>query len=123
MGLLTFLLFHLPTFSCHVYSNFTFTLFIIPSRKVFFEPNIEAYEEVTTTHFLDFEFGNPVSAVLPGDRDHRKALAAQDGLKRQFHSYVEMGRNNWAHPVDHCFTIGFEGIGCVVQPVPEHHAD
>ena len=46
-----------------------FILFIIPSGKILFHPNIEADEEVAAAHFLDLEFGAAGAAVAPGDGD------------------------------------------------------
>jgi hypothetical protein len=37
-----------------------------PPGEVFFEPDIEADEDVAAAHFLDFELGGAGAAVAPG---------------------------------------------------------
>ena len=54
-------------------------LSVIPPGEVFFEPDIEADEDVAAAHFLDFELGGAGAAVAPGDGNRGVAEAARDG--------------------------------------------
>ena len=43
--------------------------FVIPAREVFFQPDVEADEEVAGAHFADLKFGYTLAAVSPSDGD------------------------------------------------------
>jgi hypothetical protein len=55
---------------------------VIPSGEIFFQPHIEADEEIAAAHFLDFEFGGAGAAVAPSDGDGGKTEATDDGFER-----------------------------------------
>jgi len=57
-----------------------FGLLVISLAEIFFQPQIEADEQVTAAHFLDFELGHASAAVTPGNRHHRPGISANDGL-------------------------------------------
>jgi hypothetical protein len=52
---------------------------VVPAGEVFFEPDIDADEEVAAAHFLDFEFGGAGAAVAPGEGDGGETEAARVG--------------------------------------------
>ena len=56
------------------------------------------------------------------DGDSGEAVAAHDGLERQFHRDVEMRGEDRAHALDHLLTVDLEGIRRVVQPMAEKKA-
>ena len=96
---------------------------VIPSGEIFFQPNVEADEEIATAHFLDFEFGDAGAAVAPGDGDGGETEAANDGFQREFNRDVEVGREDGADAVDDRAAVGFEGVGGVVEAVAKEDAD
>ena len=51
---------------------------IVATTKIFFEPDVEADEKITATHFLDFKFGGAGPAITPGNRDNRPGVTAYD---------------------------------------------
>ena len=73
---------------------------IIPTRKILFKPNIEADEEISAAHFLDFEFCDAMAAVPPGDRDRGERKSAHDGFQGEFDGDVEVGAEDRANAVD-----------------------
>ena len=72
---------------------------IIAAGEVFFEPDIEADEEVAAAHFLDFEFGGAGAAVAPSDGDGGETEAADDGFEREFDRDVKMGGEDGADAI------------------------
>src|SRR6476646_5400646 len=53
-------------------------LLIVAFAKVFFEPDVEANEEVTATHFVDLEFGGAGATIAPSNWNHSPGIAAHD---------------------------------------------
>jgi hypothetical protein len=69
-------------FSVSDFQFFSFLAFsIVSPGEVFLEPDVEADEEVAAAHFLDFELGDSVAAVAPGDGDGGVGVAAHDGFE------------------------------------------
>jgi len=96
---------------------------IVAPREIFFEPDVEADEEVAAAHFFDLEFGDPVAAVAPGDRDGGEAVSAHDGLKGELDCDVEMRGKDGPDAVNNGFPVGFEGVRCVVKAVVKEDAN
>ncbi len=104
--------------------NLVKTLFqIIPTREIFFQPNIEADEEVAAAHFLDFELGGAGAAVPPSDGNGGETEATDDGFEREFDRDVEMRGEDGTDAVDDRAAVGFEGVSGVVEAVPEEEPD
>ena len=68
----------------------TFLFLIISSGKIFFQPNIEANEEVATAHFLDLELGGSGAAIAPCNGHDGVGVTPHDRLEGQFDSNVKM---------------------------------
>ena len=51
---------------------------IVAFAKVFFEPDVEADEEVTATHFVDLEFGGAGATIAPSNWNHGPGITAYD---------------------------------------------
>lgn len=92
---------------------------VIAARKIFFQPDIKADEQIAAAHFLDLEFRLASAAVAPSDGDHGEGKSSDDGFERQLDCDVEVGRENRAYAIDHSFAIGFEGVGRIVKAVVE----
>ena len=92
---------------------------VVAPREIFFEPDVEADEEVAAAHFFDLELGGPVAAVAPGDRDDGKTVSAHDGFEGEFDRDVEVRGKDRPHAVNDGLPVGLEGIGRVVEPVVE----
>lgn len=83
-----------------LFGPFSFPAFsIIPPGKIFFQPDVEADEEVAGSHFVDFQFGHAGSAVVPGDGNNGVGIAADDGFEGEFDGDVEVGRENGADAI------------------------
>lgn len=95
---------------------------VVAAGEVFFHPDVEDDEEVAAAHFFDFEFGDAVAAVAPGDGDDRKIVAADDGFEGEFDGDVEVRGEDGADAVDDFFAVGFEGVGGVVKAVAEEES-
>ena len=65
-------------------------LLVVAAGEIFFEPHVEDDEEVAAAHFFDFEFGNAVAAVAPGDGYDSKVIAADDGFEGELDGDVEV---------------------------------
>lgn len=81
---------------------------VIPAREIFFQPHIEADEEIAAAHFCDLKFGDAGAAVAPSDGDGGETKAADDGFQREFDRDVEVGREDGADAVDDRAAVGFE---------------
>lgn len=66
-------------------------LSVIAPREIFFQPNIEADEEVARAHLVDFEFGDSGPAVAPGDGDGGEAVSPHDRLQWELDGDIKMG--------------------------------
>jgi len=98
-------------------------LFVIASREIFLQPDVEDDEEVAAAHFADLEFGHARTAVAPGDGNDGETVAADDGFQGEFDGDVEVGREDGADAVDDFFAVGFEGVGRVVETVAEEETN
>jgi len=96
---------------------------VIPTREIFFQPHIEADEEIAAAHFLDLELGGAGAAVAPGDGDGGETEPTDDGFEREFDRDVEVRREDGADAVDDGAAVGFEGVGGVVEAVAKEEAD
>ena len=96
---------------------------VVPTREIFFQPDIEADEEVATAHFLDLELGGAGAAVAPSDGDGGKTEPTDDGFEREFDRDVEMRGEDGADAVDDRAAVGFEGVRGVVEAVAKEDAD
>ena len=48
------------------------TLSIVPSAKIFFEPEVENDKEIAAAHLPNLQFRNPVAAIAPSDGKNSK---------------------------------------------------
>ncbi len=85
---------------------------IISTREIFFQPDIEADEEIAA-HFFDLEFRFTGAAVAPGDGDDGEGNTSHDGFEGKLDLDVEVRQENGADAIDHRFAVGLEGVGCV----------
>lgn len=96
---------------------------IVATGKVFFQPDIEANEEVAATHFFDLELGHTCAAITPSDRYGGEAEAPDNGFQWEFDRDVEMRGEDRADAIDDFPAIGLEGVRCIIQAVAEEEPD
>jgi hypothetical protein len=84
---------------------------VVTAAKVFFQPNIETDEKITTAHFLDSKLGRAAAAVTPGNGNHGPGIAADNGFKWNLNRKIKMRREKRATTFYHFPPIGFEGVG------------
>ena len=92
---------------------------IIAARKIFFQPDIKADEQIAAAHFLDLEFRLTGAAVAPGDGDDGEGKSSDNGFERKLDCDVEVRREDRAYAIDDGFAIGLEGIRRIVEAVVE----
>ena len=112
---LSILLFRLVFFLCGAV--------VVAAAEVFFQPDVEADEQVAAAHFLDLELGLARAAVAPGDGHDGPGVPAHDGLERQLDGEVEVRRDERAAALDDLAPVGFEGVGGVVERNAEQAPD
>src|SRR5260370_31229118 len=69
---------------CFVFHQSLRPAVIVPSRKMFLEPQIKNDEEIAAADFLQLQLGNAGLAVSSGNRDRGVGIAAHDRLQRPF---------------------------------------
>ena len=92
---------------------------IIPAREIFFQPDIEADEQIAAAHFFDLEFRLTGAAVAPGDGDDGEGKTSHNGFEGKLDRDVEVRRENGAYAIDHGFAVGLEGVSRVVEAMIE----
>lgn len=94
---------------------------IVAAAEILLQPYIQTDEEIAAAHFPDFQLGLPVAAISPCDGRDRPRIASYNGLQGQFHSEIEMRRNERPAPIDHGLSIGFECVRRIIQSYSEEH--
>src|SRR5258708_2241102 len=94
---------------------------IIAARKHLLEPQIQDYEQIAASHLLDLELGDTGLPVSPGDRNHRKGEASDDGLQRHFNREIEMRRDERLHELDRFAAVTLERVRNVVVAEAEYY--
>lgn len=54
---------------------------VITPAEILFQPKVEHNKEIPAAHFADLELGDARLAVAPGDGDHCKRIATNNGFE------------------------------------------
>src|ERR1043166_8958329 len=88
---------------------------VIASAEIFFQPDVEADEQITAAHFLDLQFCLACASVLPSDGHRSPSEAAHNRFQWQLHRQVKVWRDERAAAFNHFAAISLEGVGCVLE--------
>lgn len=95
---------------------------IVPPAEVFFEPDVQTDEQITATHFFDFELRGAGSAIAPGYGDNFPAVSPDDGFQWNLDGQIEMRGQEWSASTNYRASVCLERIRRIVQIDPEEHA-
>src|SRR5258706_12759714 len=96
---------------------------IVPSRKIFFEPQVKNDEEIAAAHFLQLQLGNGGLAVSPRNRDGGVGITAHDRLEGQLDRQIEVRRDDRLNARNYFLTVALERICDIVEAEAEGQHD
>src|SRR5260370_30433905 len=94
---------------------------VVSPAEMLFQPNVDAYEQITASHLSQFQFSGSRSAISPRDGNHRPTISPHDFLQWKFHRQIEVWRDKLSAAFDDLPPVRFERVGHVAQPDMKDH--